>query len=138
MIRLYTDGSCRDTDNGPRVGWAWVAVDFTDLPFEKGVGTVENATSRNVSGEIQAVMNGLDYLDEQGIRNVTVYHDYYGISKWITGEWEAKIPLTKQYKRFVNHLQKGGMDIRFRHIKAHSEDNWNEYVDRLAKEAIGL
>lgn len=145
MIRLYTDGSCRDTDDGPVVGWAWAAID-DELPehtqcFQMGRGVITRndwLVSRNVSGEIYAVIDGLNHLDESGVKKVTIFHDYVGIEKWVTAEWATKIPMTYEYADFVHNLRLDGMSISFHHVKAHSGDHWNEYVDRMAKEAVGL
>ena len=145
MIRLYTDGACTDTDEGVKVGWAW-AVIYDNLPGDLQCRGCDSGKlyeedyidSRNVAGEVFAVMHGTRELISSGIRNVTIYYDYEGIEKWVTGEWNAKIDLTKLYKCVIERFIDAGLNIHFHHVKAHSGDRWNEYVDRLAKEAIGL
>lgn len=45
--------------------------------------------SNNVIGEIFAVINALDWAISNGYDKMKIYHDYEGLSKWLSGEWSA-------------------------------------------------
>ena len=119
MIRLYTDGACRDVDGCvPIVSWAYAVIHDT-LPEDRqctsdcyGECLYYYTNSRNVAGEIEAVCRGLHYLVGVGVRKATIFYDYEGIEKWITGEWQAKIELTKEYvQEFKRICDFGDIDI---------------------------
>ena len=40
------------------------------------------------SGENNLVRNSS--VSGQGVKDITIIYDYYGIEKWATGEWKAK------------------------------------------------
>lgn len=97
------------------------------------------ASMRNVAGEIIAVLKCLHIaFYELHMRDITIYHDYDGIAKWVTGEWKTKNKFTKRYVQQVKNFMSSGMKIAFEHVKGHSGDPDNEIADRMAKEAVGI
>lgn len=54
----------------------------------------------NVAGEIKGSEQAIQYCLDHKINSITICHDYEGISKWYTGEWQAKKAGTKAYKAF--------------------------------------
>ncbi|MEN3041749.1 MAG: RNase H family protein [Fervidobacterium sp.] len=98
--------------------------------------TSKLAIHRNVSGEIISVMYSIYSSFKQGFFCLDIFHDYEGLYKWISGEWNANTKLTKFYVAFVEEYIKKGMNINFIKIKAHHNNSLNNYVDRLAKQAI--
>lgn len=135
MIRLYTDGSYRDGV----CSWAYVIVDEYDNIIEQEQGTTDDyPESRNVAGEIKAVIYGLRRCAINRFYDIDIYNDYIGLEKWLTGEWQAKTELTQIYVKMMQDVVSKVFPVRFHHVKAHSGDHWNEYVDRMAKEVIGL
>ena len=79
----------------------------------------------------------INYCLEHGIDEVTIYHDYEGISKWANNEWKANHRLTQDYKSFVAEARKK-MTIDFVKVKAHTGNKYNEIADKLAKKALGI
>lgn len=71
------------------------------------------------------------------IDDFTIYHDYEGIEKLITGEWKCKNELSLRYYKLFNELTYG-KSYKFHKVKAHSGDYYNEMVDKLAKEILGI
>lgn len=139
MIRLYTDGSCRDTDDGPVVGWAYVIVDEREIIIEQDHGMTDDyLESRNVAGEIKAIVYGLRRCANNRFRGIDIYNDYIGLEKWFTGEWRTMTELTQTYVKMMQDVVPKVFPVHFRHVKAHSGDRWNEYVDRLAKRGAGI
>lgn len=142
MIKIYTDGSYVEEDC-PSVGWGYVILDDMDNIVHEDCGliTTDFVHSRNVTGEIKAVIKALIYCEENGIKEVTIYHDYTGLKHWVTKkdngeyEWQAKNELTLGYRVFV---ESSPVKISFVKVKGHSKDKWNDYVDELAKKGSRL
>ena len=97
----------------------------------------ELARMHNVAGEIKGSEKAIQYCLDHGIQSVTIFHDYEGIAKWCTGQWQAKKAGTQAYKAFYEQA-KMKLEIRFVKVKGHSGDRYNDLADRLAKEAFSL
>lgn len=93
------------------------------------------AQMHNVAGELKGSQKAIQFCLERQIKSVTIFHDYEGIAKWCTGEWQAKKTGTKEYKAFYEQA-KSKLDIRFVKVKGHSGDKYNDLADRLAREAM--
>jgi ribonuclease HI len=129
---VYTDGSfCKGKYS---YGYAFIKDD--EVVFESnGVGEdLEAASMRNVAGELAAVQHAVEKAKTLNAR-ILIYHDYTGISHWVTGDWQAKNKFTQAYVAFMRAHQ--GL-YEFRKVAGHSGDRFNDYVDRLAKEALGI
>lgn len=92
---------------------------------------------RNVSGEIQGAIVAVGSALGLGMLGLTLYYDYEGIEKWVTGEWRANNEYTREYAKYMRQMM-AGLDIRFEHVKSHSGVYWNEKADWLAKTEVGL
>lgn len=103
--------------------------------FSESYDDPELAQMRNVAGEIKGSQKAIQYCLDHQIKSVTIYHDYEGIAKWCTGEWQAKKEGTKAYKDFYDRA-KAQMEIRFVKVKGHSGDRYNDLADRLARGAF--
>ncbi|MFZ3129782.1 MAG: ribonuclease H family protein [Desulfosporosinus sp.] len=129
---VYTDGSfCKG-----RYSYGYAFIKNGEVVFESnGVGEdLEAASMRNVAGELAAVQHAVEKAQTLNAR-ILIYHDYSGISHWVTGAWQAKNKFTKAYVAFMRAHQ--GL-YEFRKVAGHSGDRFNDYVDRLAKEALGI
>ena len=132
---IYTDGSYTDV-NQPKVGWAYVIIDDNEniISEDCGVLTDYGITHRNVTGELKAVMQARVSCEKNGINEVDLYHDYTGVRAWCVpkeeGGWKAKNEITITYQSFMKDIP---VKVNFHHVKGHSGDKWNEYVDKLAK-----
>jgi ribonuclease HI len=96
---------------------------------------------RNIGGELWATIVALQAckstIGVELIELITIYHDYIGIEKFATGEWHPKAPGARLYQAAVSSYLIE-MPIKFRKVKAHSGDYYNNIADRLAKEVIEL
>lgn len=125
---VYVDGSWV----AGRVGYGLAVLVDETLVFE-ACGPIEEtdtAGTRQVAGELFATGHALNWCKAQGISEVHVYFDYYGIEKWATGAWKAKQPLTQRYRDFVRGA---GLQLYWHKVAAHTGNRWNEHVDQLAK-----
>ncbi|ODA42836.1 ribonuclease H family protein [Desulfosporosinus sp. BG] len=129
---VYTDGSY---SNG-RYSYGYAFIKDAQVVFESnGVGDdLEAAKMRNVAGEIAAVRHAVEKAKILEAR-IRIYHDYSGISLWVTGDWQAKNKFTQAYVKFMRAHH--GL-YEFKKVTGHSGNRFNDYVDRLAKEALGI
>ena len=97
----------------------------------------EMASMRNVAGEIYGSMAAMEYAIKNNVKNLTIFYDYMGISKWCTGEWKTNKKGTILYKKYYEQAKKK-VNITFEKVKGHSGDKYNDLADRLAKDACGI
>jgi ribonuclease HI/uncharacterized phage-like protein YoqJ len=132
---VYTDGACLGNP-GPG-GWAWAVPDG---PYTSGA----DAATTNQRMEIRAVLEAVTTLDgplEVVSDSTYVVHCFR--DRWWEG-WLARGWLNSQKKPVANRdLWEPLIDVyradprrlRFRWVKGHSADRYNDLVDRLAVEA---
>ncbi len=132
----YVDGSFR-SDTGE---FAYGVVLFhrgCELHFSDRSSDPSLSDMRNVAGEIKGSEAAMRYALNNGIRKLSVFHDYEGIAKWCTGEWKANKEGTQAYRDFYKDIS-GRISVSFNKVKGHSGDKYNELADRLAKSALGI
>lgn len=129
---VYTDGSYV---NG-QYSWAYAFVKEGKVVYEdSNIGkNPAAATMRNVAGEIAAALYAVKRAAQMGVK-IRILHDYAGIAHWATGEWKAKNEFTQAYAKVMNEYR--GVFI-FEKVKAHSGNEFNDYVDKKAKMAFGI
>jgi len=97
------------------------------------VNTDKIKSSRQITGEIKAVIEAIKYCNANGIDNIRLYYDYNGLKYWALGQWKANIISTKYYRDF---MKKQTIKIEWVKISSHTGVFWNEQVDKLAKSVI--
>lgn len=129
---VYTDGSF----SGGQYSWAYAFVQDGQVVYEDSATgkNPEAAVMRNVAGELAAVLYAVKRASELGVR-IRVHHDYEGVAHWVNGAWKAKNELTQSYVEIM-HKYKGIYE--FTKVLAHSGNEFNDYVDKKAKEALGI
>ena len=90
---------------------------------------------RNVAGELKGAEQVMQFCLDHHISSVAIYHDYEGIARWCTGEWQAKKSGTQAYRQFYQMVSQK-VKVHFIKVKGHSGDKYNDWVDRLAKQAL--
>ena len=132
----YVDGSYKEETEE----FSYGAVLFTNdevLEFNGSCEDSEAASMRNVAGELKGAMEMMSYCVKNGIKNLEIRHDYIGIAKWCTGEWQANEVGTIMYKEFCADIQQK-LNVSFVKVKGHSGNKYNNRADALAKEALGI
>ncbi len=124
-MQIYTDGSA--VPNPGLGGWAY-AVIAGDNVIEEQSGHEPSATSNQM--ELRAIIEALKWLNAD--TPAVLYTDSQLSIKVLTKQWRAK-----QNRDLVQAAQRllGKREVELRWVRAHTGDRWNEYVDRLAKEA---
>ena len=95
-----------------------------------------NLDSHNIIGEIFGAINAMDWAVSNGYSKIKIYHDYEGLSKWITGEWKAKTQVSKMYVSIYRGKYDGVIETAFEKVKGHSGNKYNDEADSLAKMAL--
>ena len=96
------------------------------------------AKQRNVAGEMRAAMAAVAFALSNNYGHIYIHYDYSGIENWVTGSWKRNNDFTQRYHEFMNNACMQGLVIKFRKVKAHSNDKFNDEADRLAKIGCGL
>ena len=133
----YVDGSYDVTTGSFSYGMVFFQ-DGKEEHFSKKFEGSDLASMRNVAGEIMGAERAFAFALEEGAGVLSVYHDYEGIAKWCTGEWQAKKPGTQAYRAQYLDAKAKGLDIQFYKVKGHSGDTYNDMADRLAKDELGI
>ena len=125
-VKIYTDGSCiKDNikdSTGPG-GWGFVVLGDVVIKGSDG-----NPNTTNNRMEMQAVIEALQVCD--GVYDqIHLHTDSMYVMNCAQGIWKRKanLDLWKVYDTVAS-----GKTIKWDKVKAHSGDEWNEYVDRLA------
>ncbi len=134
-VHVWVDGSCLPNRQGRlNFGWAYVILN-NERELHRASGhdvPAEARRHRNVAGEIQAVLQALEWCRERGITAAEIYFDYQGLASWVEGAWKTRTAFTRAYAERVRAM---GMTLTWHKVLAHSGDVYNELVDRLAREA---
>ena len=134
-LTAYVDGSFRQ---GYSVyGYGVVIVTGGDiLETFSGFGSrPEYVSMRNVAGEVLGAVKAMEYAMAKGASELILHFDYQGIESWATGTWKRNNDLTRGYHQYVRDAGKH-LKIRFRKVKGHSGDRFNDLADELAKAAV--
>jgi ribonuclease HI len=137
---VYTDGACRG--NPGRGGWAWA------VPGGRFASGAEAHTT-NQRMEITAALEALRALRDH--RSIEVVSDSTYVVNcfrqrwwqgWLRNDWKnsQKKPVANRdlWEPLFELALDPEYDIRFRWVKGHSGDRYNDEVDQLATEAADL
>ena len=128
-VQIYVDGSFISG----KIGYGIVILQEGKLAAEfcGAVPPDFHNSTRQVAGELFAVGKAIQWCRKNGVTDAEIFYDYEGIEKWATGAWKANLELTKKYQVFIRSC---GIKIKWRKVKSHTGDYWNERADVLAKE----
>jgi ribonuclease HI len=120
MIRVYTDGSCRNKSGG----WGFISIDI-DCEFHISGGE-RNTTNNRM--ELQAVIEAVKF--HKCNKQILIVTDSEWTMKGCQGinKRNKNLDLFEIYDRVSRHKI-----IRWEKVKAHSGDKYNDIVDELAK-----
>lgn len=130
---IYSDGSYNGELKLSSYGVVYLQKSQPEY-YRSGIVDDKNDT-QNVIGEITGVLEGLKYALFKKKKKVYIYHDYIGLSKWISGEWKVKSSDSSYYVNEINKY-KSDIELEFVKVKAHSGEKYNEICDKLAKNEL--
>jgi ribonuclease HI len=129
--KAYVDGSYLMG----KVGYGAILLDGDTVVAEFSGDVTHDTDSRQVTGELVATMQVLQYCQDNGIAQVEIVYDYAGIAAWAKGSWKTNKPLTQRYAAFVRACP---VKVKWTKVKSHSGDTWNDRADELAKQGTGV
>lgn len=134
--KAYIDGSFDSKTNAYSFGGVLI-IDGKEYPYKKKFEPDEYSSLRNVAGEIQGAGFIIAYAVKKGIKELHIFYDYLGIEKWFTHEWKANSKIAMDYQLLAERV-KDRIKVYFHKVKSHTNNHYNDYADKLAKEALGL
>lgn len=137
FLVAFCDGSYESKLNRYSYGVVLIDKDYNETSLCGYGNNQKYISSNNIIGEIFGVINALDWAISNGQNKIKIYHDYEGISKWISGEWQAKSDVAKMFTALYRSKFDGVLDtILFEKVKGHSNNKYNDKADSLAKSAL--
>lgn len=135
-IVAFCDGSFKSLSN--KYSYGVVIIDSNKKEHDLyGVGSnTKYISSNNIIGELSAAINAMDWAVSNQYHKIKIYHDYEGVGKWILGEWKASKPVGKWYINVYQTKFEGLLDVKFQHVKGHSNNKFNDKADELANLAL--
>jgi ribonuclease HI len=94
------------------------------------VDTPEAFTSRQVGGEIQAVIEVLEWCKNENVKEITILYDFQNIEKWATGKFRTNTPMTQAFKEYIDNCD---ISIIWHKVDSHTGIELNDRADMLAK-----
>ena len=128
---IYVDGSYNMNKN---LGGYGLVITKDNKSIYEEQKTLKDAglSMRNVYGEIVGACRAVELAYKCNVNSITIAYDYEGIEKWATGKWKRKNEYTKKYYEYMQKMKKE-IKINFLKVKAHSNNEFNEKADELAK-----
>ncbi len=134
--KAYVDGSYNEKTNSYGFGCILISGN-KEYSFKRGFEADEFSSFRNVAGEIKGVAYIINYAYKNNIKKLHIFYDYEGIEAWYTKRWKAKTKIATEYQKFADEMV-NKIEVIFHKVKGHSNNYYNEMVDKLAKEACGV
>ncbi len=138
-VVAFTDGSFDGTTKESSYGIVLITPEkngSSDIIEESNkVLTSKFKVSNNITGEVFGVINACEWCFKNGFDKISIYCDYQGLYEWANGSWRAKTDIAKYYVEKINDL-KVMLDIKFTWVKGHSDVQYNDQADILAKNAL--
>lgn len=134
-VTAYVDGSFDKKAKKYAYGCIFILPNKTTVEHSGNGNDEELLKMRNVSGEVLAARYAVDWAVKHQYQLLHLYYDYAGIEHWATKSWKTNLEFTKSYAEFMEEKMKS-IKIQFHKVKAHSGNEYNEKVDKLAKEAL--
>lgn len=131
---LITDGAYSSLRDLGGVGIVFLREDEKILEYSKSFKGVTNNQM-----ELGAVILGLRFI-KSPINSLTIISDSMYVIGCATLGWKRKknVKLWEEFDRQFSRVKELCPDIKFKHVKGHTGDKWNEYCDKLASNATQL
>lgn len=124
----YADGSFIESS----IGYGAVILKDKDIVAELSgkVDSPDAFNSRQVGGEIQAVIEVLEWCKNEKVEEITIIYDFQNIEKWATGKYKTNTPMTQAYKQYIDNCD---ISIKWKKVESHTGIPLNDRADELAK-----
>lgn len=137
-LHIYVDGSYNITTE--KYAYALVAVKDNIVEYIENGKSEDNSNKsiRQIAGELEATVRGVEYALSQNEKRVVIFHDYAGIAHHATGFWERKEQSSIDYYNKMRSLMAKGIEVIFVKVDSHTGDLYNEIADEKCKEALSI
>lgn len=105
--------------------------------FKIDSGTGKNNGERQITGELTGGLKALVYARVRKDKQLVIFHDYFGVACHATGEWSRNSGGAQEYYEKAQNLMKD-IEVEYVKVPAHEGDLFNELVDDVAKDALGV
>jgi ribonuclease HI len=141
QLVAYTDGSCKP--NPGKGAFSFVLLDTSEskLLFEHGELSPDPKTTNNRM-ELQAIVSAISVARQLGTQKLLVVSDSLlclkGVEKVLKLRERKGYPQSNQdlWRDLRVQAERGKIQISIKHVKGHSKNYWNVYVDKLCSRLI--
>lgn len=137
-LHVYVDGSYNSSSKRYSYGVVGVQNNIVEYIGSSSGKNDENNNIRQIAGELNAAVDGVEYALENNHKKIVLFHDYEGICHHATGFWQRKDKSSKDYYEKMNSLINKGIKVVFVQVKSHQEDLFNEMADTICKKELGI
>lgn len=137
-LQIYVDGSYNSFTE--KYAYAFVALKDNVIEHiqSEGKNYEINSNIRQIAGELEATLKGLEYAISKNEKKVVIFHDYEGIAHHATGLWERKEESSKSYYNKMQEIFEAGIEVIFVKVDSHTGDLYNELADEKCKEKLSI
>lgn len=137
-LHIYVDGSYNISTE--KYSYALVAVKNNIVQYVESGSSQSNSDRniRQIAGELEAAVRGLEYAIEKREERVVIFHDYEGIAHHATGFWNRNEESSVKYHNKMNSLMNKGTEVIFVKVDSHTGDLFNEVADEKCKEELSI
>ena len=127
-LTIYTDGAYSSSLDQGGLG---IVILFNNKKIYEYSKMYQHVTNNKM--ELGAVIIALKLI-KGNIDTITIVSDSMYVIGCATLGWQRKknVSLWKEFDKQFARVSKLCTSIEFKHIKGHSNNYWNEYVDKLA------
>ena len=136
FLVAFTDGSYEQSLQRYSFGALLITPDNNEYELCGYASNPKYISSRNIPGEMLGVINAMDWAVSNSFEKIRIYHDYEGLPKWISGEWNADSDAAKMFCAIYRDKYADLLQVDFEKVKGHSNNAYNDRVDSLAKSAL--
>ncbi|NMM65049.1 reverse transcriptase-like protein [Clostridium sp. P21] len=135
-LHIYVDGSYNSSTEMYSYGVVAVRNNIVEYIDSKASKDSSKRNIRQIAGELEGAIKGVEYALDKGDRKVVIFHDYEGICHHATGFWERREQSSAEYYEKMNKLMNKGIQVIFVKVDSHTGDFFNELVDEKCKEKL--
>ncbi|XP_056640096.1 ribonuclease H1 isoform X1 [Diorhabda sublineata] len=141
-VTVFTDGACEN--NGKSNAKAGIGVWFGDN-HQLNISKPVEGRATNNTAEIQACIEGLKVLEQQGVKKVKIFTDSQftincmtkWIKNWKKNNWKTASGgdvKNKEDLKILDTVIKSFLDVKWQHVAGHQGIKGNEAADELARQ----
>lgn len=135
-LHIYVDGSYNISTQ--RYSYGLVVVNNNVVEYMESGAHDSKSNIRQIAGELDGAVNGVEYALKKGEKKVVLFHDYEGIFHHATGSWDRKDASSTEYYEKMNLLFSKGIEVIFVKVDSHTGDFFNELADESCKKRLGI